>query len=127
MIKKLRVKAWDAAIVILAITITCVSALAVNSGANTNTNVLIQSSGREWVYPLDTNIMVMAAGPLGNTFIQINNRQAWVESSPCVNQVCVAAGFISKHGNWIACLPNRVFLFVEGRDTEENTPDAIAW
>ena len=68
---------------------------------------------------------IYVRGPLGNTVIRIHDNQAWVESSPCDNQVCVAAGIL--HGNWgfAACLPNNVLLMIRGRD--DRKLDSRTW
>ena len=89
-------------------------------------NVLINSPDREWTYPINSEASITVKGFLGNTIVRIHNNEAWVESSPCLNQVCIAAGRINRHGSWIACLPNRVFLLIEGNNKGEQV-DAIAW
>jgi len=40
-----------------------------------------------------------------------------VEDSPCRDKICVLGGWISHSGEWLACLPNSVFVRVEGADT----------
>jgi hypothetical protein len=47
-----------------------------------------------------------------------------VISSPCPEKICVKTGRISKPGQWIACLPNRVFISIRGRRSEQ--PDAVS-
>jgi hypothetical protein len=39
-----------------------------------------------------------------------------VLDSPCPDKICVAAGAIVRTGQFIACLPNRVSVTLEGRD-----------
>ncbi|MDR0322993.1 MAG: NusG domain II-containing protein [Treponema sp.] len=87
--------------------------------------VLIRAQGREWTFPLDTEETVFISGPLGNTVVRINDNCAWVESSPCQNQTCVASGKVRRHGSWAACLPNNVLLVIEG--TKEKDVDAVVW
>ena len=131
MIKKIPLKPWDFPIIALAITAIFFSAYAVYARPQSNTGdprdirVLIQGAGLEWVFPLDAEETVVVQGPLGNTVVRIHANEAWVESSPCANQVCVAAGHIRKAGVWVACLPNSVFLLLEGND--EQSPDVVAW
>ena len=89
--------------------------------------VTLRGEGGSWVYPLDAEEKVEVPGPLGNTVIRIHGNEAWVESSPCANQSCVAAGRIKKPGQWTACLPNNVFLVMEGSDGKSAEIDAGAW
>lgn len=56
-------------------------------------------------------------GPLGEELIQIANRQVFVVSSPCPNKICILQGKISRPGQWIACLPNKVFIRIEAGDS----------
>ena len=76
--------------------------------------VIIEGSGRRWVYPLDAEVTLSVPGPLGNTVIRIHGNQTWVESSPCDNQICVAAGKLYRNFDFAACLPNSVMMIVEG-------------
>jgi hypothetical protein len=83
----------------------------------------IESGDRSWVYPLDTDIELDIPGPLGVTHVQIQGSQAWVSESPCREKICISMGHIDQSGAWIACLPNRVFLRIEGAQAEV---DALA-
>ncbi|MEW5817999.1 MAG: NusG domain II-containing protein [Spirochaetota bacterium] len=87
-----------------------------NSG--TELQVYIQSPGNQWIYPLDSNLTINITGPLGDTIITIKDKKVWVVSAPCREKICVSSGTISKPGAWIACLPNRVFIRIAGKDRE---------
>jgi len=88
--------------------------------------VNLKSENGEWVFPLDAVEMVSVSGPLGDTVIEINGSTARVVSSPCLNQTCIAAGALHAPGQWTACLPNRVMLYVSEGETENNV-DTTAW
>jgi hypothetical protein len=114
--------------ILLALGLTGFSAFEVYVKPGDTTRVVISgSSGREWVFPLNADEMVAVPGPLGDTRVRIQNRRAWVESSPCTNQVCVAAGQVHNPGDWAACLPNAVFLRIEGNPDHANVPDSTTW
>ena len=126
------VKRWDIVIILLAFFLTGFSAFKVYIGPQNAGQVLIQSRDGQWIFPLDAEEHITVSGPLGNTVLRIHNNQAWVESSPCGNQICVAAGPIQNRLIWIACLPNNVFLMIEGREIGGNEVleyqvDAVAW
>ena len=121
MTRKLRLKVFDFIIIILALFFTSYSAYAIYSGPQTNTNVIIRGQDSEWVFPLNAEETVEVQGPLGTTLVRIHGSEAWVESSPCKNQICVAAGQIHRYRNWIACLPNNVFLLIDGNTLDGNT------
>ena len=119
-------KLCDLIVIALAVALTCFSAWSIYLTPRNTTRVLIEGHGKRWVFPLDAEERIAVPGPLGNTIVRIHDGQAWVESSPCDNQICVAAGRLHKHGEFAACLPNIVFVMIEGRD-DLKKPDSVAW
>ena len=83
-----------------------------------------QGGERQWIYPLDAEATVRVPGPLGDTVVVIHDGAVEVVSSPCSEKICIKTGRISKPGQWIACLPNRVFISIRGKKREQ--PDAIS-
>jgi len=124
LIMKLPVKTIDILIIFLAAGLTFSSAYFTYLKPQNSQLVLIKGQDSEWVFPLNADETVVVQGPLGNTVVRIENNGVYVESSPCQNQTCVAAGILRRHGNWAVCLPNNVFVMIEGAD-EENDVDAI--
>jgi hypothetical protein len=78
-----------------------------------------------WVFPLDAEERIAVAGPLGDTVVELRGGEARVLSSPCANQTCVAAGAVHGRGQWIACLPNGVFLTLENAPGNKEEPDEL--
>jgi len=89
------------------------------------TRVMVRGQKSEWSFPADADETVTVPGPLGDTVIRISTNSAWVVSSPCDNQTCVAAGRITRQGQWAACLPNSVLLMMYGKEGED--ADTYAW
>jgi hypothetical protein len=77
---------------------------------------IVRGEGKTWVFPLDAEERISVSGPLGETVVEISGGRSRVLSSPCANQTCVAAGYLNRRGQWSACLPNRVFVYIEGND-----------
>ena len=121
---KLPIKTLDILIIILASGITFSSVYLVYLKPQNSQRVLIKGQDSEWIFPLNVNETIAVQGPLGETVVRINEGNVWVESSPCKNQTCVAAGILQRQGNWSVCLPNNVFVMIEGID-EESDVDAI--
>jgi len=88
--------------------------------------VFLKGEGGEWVFPVDAVETLTVAGPLGDTVVEINGEGARVIASPCLNQTCVAAGVVRSSGQWAACLPNRVMLYI-GEGKNKDDVDAAAW
>ena len=102
------------------------SAFSVYIKPQNTVQVQIEAQDQKWVFPLDAEETVEVEGPLGKTVVRIHLNEAWVESSPCNNQICVAAGHLHGRGEFAACLPNKVLLFIEGHDSS-GAIDAAAW
>ena len=113
---KLPVKPWDTVIIIIALAMIGFFAYSIYVQPRDTIQVLIEGSGRRWVFPLNADETIKVPGPLGNTIVRIHGHHAWVESSPCDNQICVAAGRLSGRGTFAACLPNFVLVIIEGYD-----------
>ena len=120
-------KIADIVIILLAIALTGFSAFVVYAQPRDTIRVVIQGSNQKWIFPLDAEETVRVRGPLGNTVVRIHGNEAWVESSPCANQTCVAMGHANSRGGWVACLPNNVFFLIEGTNENGTHPDITAW
>ena len=107
-------KPWDYGAAAAALIITVLSALFVYAGTGVEETVVIKGSGGRWVFPRGAEETMAVPGPLGDTVVELRNWEARVLSSPCTNQTCVTAWTIHSRGQWVACLPNRVLLRVEG-------------
>ena len=81
--------------------------------------IRVTSADSAWLLRPDTDQVLEVAGPLGHNRIVVRDGSVFVESAPCANQICVKTGRVSRPGQWIACLPNRVFVAVEGGPEEQ--------
>jgi len=117
---------FDLLVLILSLGATVFSAVVVYGGGGKEPRVIIEGAGKAWDFPLDAEETVRVAGPLGETVVVIGHGTARIVESPCANQTCVASGEIHSHGHWTACLPNGVFLRVEGKEREDGI-DAATW
>jgi hypothetical protein len=76
--------------------------------------VAIQSNEGEFLYPLDADRELVLSGPLGTTRIEIAGRRVRVAEDPGPQQICVRQGWIASSGEWLACLPSRIFIEITG-------------
>lgn len=88
-------------------------------GKNAAQRLIIEAPGGKWIYPLNDTRIVSIPGTLGNTLIKIEDGMVFILDSPCPNKTCISAAPLRKSGDWNACLPNKVFLHIEGNDTGE--------
>ncbi len=88
--------------------------------------VRITCRGREFgVYPLDRDAEVEITGHGHTNIVRIQNGKVWMEHSDCKNQVCVDTGVISRTGQTIVCLPNRVAVEIIGTGKGGDADDEI--
>ena len=96
------------------------------SGGDGRPEIIVKSENNEWIFPADAEETFTVPGPLGNTVVEIRNNRASITASPCINQTCVATGAIHKDGQWAACLPNRIMLYIRVNKANDGI-DAAAW
>ncbi len=108
-----RVKLGDIIIFLcaLAVSISSLFLFHAFSGAE---EVHVTTDTGKWVYDLSVDTTVDFEGPIGITTMEIHDGKVHVPYSECRNQVCVLAGDIDSAGEWIACLPNNVFIVIQG-------------
>jgi hypothetical protein len=125
-----RLKPLDYLVFVIAAVASAGSAVLVYAGDPAGADrlrVSVSGPGGNWLYPADAVETVRVAGPLGDTVIEIGNGRARVISSPCRNQICVAAPPIYRHGQWIVCLPNQVMARVDSPDGAADVVDGVSW
>jgi hypothetical protein len=125
------IKPFDFGIIIPALGAVIASFIFAYSGASAQSGITVKGERNEWVFPPDASETVTVPGPLGNTLIEIHEGRARFLSSPCANQTCVAMGAVDSQGEWAACLPNKVMLYIapekRGSAADERDVDAAAW
>ena len=56
----------------------------------------------------------------------VSDKEVYVESADCPDQICVNSAHINAHGGSIVCLPNKVILKIVSGESQEDEPDVIA-
>ena len=67
-------------------------------------------------YPLSKNGTFALNG--GTNTLVIENGEAWVSEASCPDKVCMGMGKIHRNMEFIACLPNRVIIVIEGGEEQ---------
>ncbi len=80
--------------------------------------VVTQDGNTVFTAPLTDARNVELRGPLGITRLEINKGVARIVASPCPYKVCVSMGEISRQGEIIACVPNRLLVQVAGENED---------
>jgi hypothetical protein len=121
----MKIKALDLLAILVSLLVIGGFSVAAYAGKDTARDVVIEASGAQWIYPLNQDRQERVPGPLGDTTVVVKDGRAYVEDSPCPDKLCVHMPSISKPGQWIACLPNRVFVRVRGDSGQDI--DQLSW
>ncbi len=119
-----RIRPLDWLVIALTVVALVALSLTVYTGRGM-ANVVITTSSGEWIYPLSEDRVIAVEGLLGSSVVAIHDGSAHIDESPCANQTCVASKPIKMTGEWSACLPNGVFIRVDGSKATDGI-DAFA-
>ena len=85
----------------------------VRGGQKTGAEAVVTVDGVEiGRYPLSRSGTYPLNG--GSNVLVIGDGMAWVSEANCPDKVCMGMGKISRNGEFIACLPNRLIVVIEG-------------
>ena len=68
----------------------------------------------DFVYPLNQNKEIIVKGKLGEAKVEIKDGKVRILNSPCPLKICENKGWISKKGDFIICVPNRIAIKITG-------------
>ena len=77
-------------------------------------------------FSLQKNHSQQIITPYGFMDLKINNGKVWIEKSSCSTKICLKMGKIAKTSQSIVCVPNHVFVQIEGKN-KDNWIDAITY
>ena len=121
------VKPLDWFFLALSLFLTVGTAWAALAPSDAPLRVEVQGPEGTFLYPLSEDRTIEAKGSIGITEIRVSRGMVWVDDSPCTNKVCIAMGVIHQSGQWVACLPNRIFVRITGGSPDPEAPDAGVW
>jgi len=112
---------------ILALLIASVASFTVVQGfTDGGRHVVVEVDGRHAMeLSLDRNVTTTVQGPAGETVIQIEDGTVRALESACPHKYCVRMGTISRRGEIIVCVPNRVFISIRGGNNNETALDGV--
>ncbi|MFA7534674.1 MAG: NusG domain II-containing protein [Desulfuromonadales bacterium] len=116
----------DYCIVLLLLLLTAASFSLHRPGAP-GERVVAERDGRlVFSAPLAENRRVTLTGPLGETQLAIENGRARILASPCLHKTCMRMGEAMRTGDFIACVPNRLLVRIDGSAGERADYDLLS-
>ena len=94
------------------------------AGADSELEVSVSANGEEvLVRPLGEDTFELTIpGYAGDSYLEISDGRVRMVDSACPDKLCVRTGWISRPGESIVCLPNRVVIEVK---SGEDGPDVV--
>ncbi len=83
--------------------------------------IISVDKSKNFVYPLNQNREIGIEGKLGTAKIIIKDGRVKIINSPCPLKICERKGWISKKGDFIICIPNRVVIKITGKEYDAIT------
>lgn len=98
------------------ITLGVLSLVALNHLRQPGDQVIIEVNG-QIVQQLDLKASqeITATGSIGKTTIKIDQGEAQVIHSDCPEKICIKTGKITRTGEIIVCVPNKVVVKIAGK------------
>ena len=84
------------------------------SGGVERRELVVHTPRGVFAYDMSKDRIIDVEGAIGISRIEISGDTARFLDSPCPNKTCVQSMPIHETGEWSACLPNQVFLRIEG-------------
>ena len=112
-------KKWD---LIIILSLMPIRLLISSNNSGDLKRVIISVNGEEYEsleLKENLNKIIKIEEGLGVNEICINKGQVYMNHSNCTDKVCMRQGKISKIGESIVCLPNRVFIEIKGDEEGE--------
>ncbi len=90
--------------------------------------VVVSVDGKELAsFPLSEDTVYNISGYHGGeNILEIKDGKAHLTDASCPDKLCVNMGYISKTGQSIICLPNKVVIEIKGNTEEKNNFDTIS-
>jgi hypothetical protein len=120
----IRPKILDIVIFLVALSAVVATSLIIFSDSGSQLYAEINGKTGEWIESIDSHKEILVPGPLGVTHVHIEDEKVWIDDSPCDNKLCIAMGKIWLVHQWVACLPNEVFVRIRGRNKGGDELDA---
>ena len=74
----------------------------------------------------DLNDEYIVETSYGSNKVVIRDGAIGIVEADCADGVCVGQGYINKPGQQVVCLPHRLIITIEGKNTEDKSEDIIS-
>ena len=115
------------ALLIVAMTLFVVDITKASNDDGNKTVVISIDGEKKSEYPLkEDGVYLLEGSHLGTNKLVIKDEKAYIEEASCPDKQCVKQGKISKAGEMLVCLPNRVVIKIVDANEEEPIIDGVS-
>ena len=118
--KEMRIRPADIILFILFAAAACISVYTIRQKRTGDARLVIDGPEGRYLYDMHVNREIAVPGMIGNSIIVIQNGKARFKDSPCPGKTCVQCAPISHNHEWIACMPNQIFIRIEQEEQPEH-------
>ncbi|MBQ3648274.1 MAG: NusG domain II-containing protein [Spirochaetia bacterium] len=111
---KFSFKPADFLFLALSVILIAMSLIALSGNSEGTPIAVIRVKDTEYIYPLNQPRELEFTGELDKAHLIIHDGCIEFVQSPCRDKVCIHMGQARKEGDFLACLPNRIIVTVEG-------------
>lgn len=116
---RIKIKKGDIVVIALVLLIAGITIFAAN-GQNTGEYAVVTANGKEQKYLLSQNqTLQIEQSDNKKNIVVIYNHEVYMKEASCPDLICVRHRPISKNGESIICLPNEVYIEIEGGKEKE--------
>jgi len=115
------------ALLIVAMTLFVVDITKASNDDGNKTVVISIDGEKKSEYPLkEDGVYLLEGSHLGTNKLVIKDGKAYIEEASCPDKQCMKQGKISKAGEMLVCLPNRVVIKIVDANKEEPIIDGVS-
>ncbi len=118
----------DLILIIFLVLASAVMLIGISLFSKKGATVVVSVDGKELTsFPLSEDTVYNISGYHGGeNLLEIKDGKAHLTDASCPDKLCVNMGYISKTGQSIICLPNKVVIEIKGNTEEKNNFDTIS-
>ena len=115
---KLSFKPADFLFLAISVILIALSLIALSGNSAGPAVAVIKVKDAEYIYPLNQPRELEFEGVLDKAHLVIHDGCIEFVESPCRDKICIHMGQARKDRDFLACLPNRIIVTIEGGDSD---------
>ena len=115
---KFSFKPADFLFLAISVILIALSLIALSGNSSGPAVAVIKVKDAEYIYPLNQPRELEFEGVLDKAHLVIHDGCIEFVESPCRDKICIHMGQAHQDGDFLACLPNRIIVTIEGGESD---------